>query len=1151
MSSAAVSSLEAGEAVLRNLQLAAGHGTDCWQAMVGGAISHYCGACVYSAEEAACAGQRSAAQKCLVMCESWTADQSDQVRKLWGESGEPLRCAVRSHCFLCLANAEAAGSGDTPESLQRAKVRLLKALSYPATASLSPPLSSLVDTPQGVWFRSALALSWVHLRLGTPAAALPHCTLTLQRMERGEQRGEGGLMLLCARVLSAAAHSLMAAGGPDKKLLERAQEQYGLAEQLAYSGRVADEWASARQQSAGAAASPPPPRSGTHVVTPVTMADVISKLQGLHRDAERKAAGHDPAQSPRRAPPKLPREAEALLSVLVPRAVLPKSRSDGCSAADAAAAALSALEHAQEAAPEVQSAPPSPVLAGMDVASAQVLRRRGSDLRYGREPGSTEALFRAASRTDSRTGDTAPPPASRRSLAARAGVTALRRTSLGATGPRSGRKGDAKPAPSSFSKKHAQSARNPPASDAPARKPSMRSGRRTPGRTPAATERSKSAWETAKLGDSINSTSSWGRVRSASVSVRSAAAPAAAGAAAAAAADDPPTRPRTASKRATQGPKRPSHRTGTSPRQSAPAVKPERGIESPAAPSRRPKRPGTESARRGTDSARRGSGRSAAEAARGASRPGSHSSSPRSAASPTSRARHAPLPADSPSPRREHRDPDLSQCFVGEDGTPVRQVDEADEPGFDAEEDEEGEEMSESESDDALGRTGVEGRAPRPQPGADGRPPMTVAVAPGSGMAFAAIAGVLERAGWAKVDCSRDMWRDVEDVDVLLYGKKRAETLTETYRQKIRFRMRRNTEATPSIDRTPDELAAMAVAKRSKKLVLNYFSGSSFMTLKTRMLRCLRAYAPKDVYSITPPTFIVIPAKWRSAPGAKSRDERLDFISVHSRLLRSPHPLAPRNTWIAKSSHGCRGEGMFISGKRDEVLDYIDAQGPKQQDAYPWVVQLYIENPFLVQQRKFDIRAWVLLLPGGECYFYRQGVCRTSSYEYNGDFTDLFVHLTNHHIQEQAPAYQTYEAGNELFWDKFHEYLQAMPEPADFYEEVLPAMHKITAQTIAACKSHIVDRDVEPIAPFQLLGFDFLLDGDLRSWLLEVNGSPAIAEALKDDMAADLAELVFEHHSVAADTVRHLKSARGGRENLFDRVAVEPRPAEGSRRKRK
>lgn len=44
-----------------------------------------------------------------------------------------------------------------------------------------------------------------------------------------------------------------------------------------------------------------------------------------------------------------------------------------------------------------------------------------------------------------------------------------------------------------------------------------------------------------------------------------------------------------------------------------------------------------------------------------------------------------------------------------------------------------------------------------------------------------------------------------------------------------------------------------------------------------------------------------------------------------------------------------------------------------------FVIQKYLENPFLIDGRKFDIRVWVLLTHDMTCYFFKEGYIRLSS----------------------------------------------------------------------------------------------------------------------------------------------------------------------------
>ena len=84
----------------------------------------------------------------------------------------------------------------------------------------------------------------------------------------------------------------------------------------------------------------------------------------------------------------------------------------------------------------------------------------------------------------------------------------------------------------------------------------------------------------------------------------------------------------------------------------------------------------------------------------------------------------------------------------------------------------------------------------------------------------------------------------------------------------------------------------------------------------------------------------------------------------------------------------------------DWVLLNLRRKTPKNLS---FIIQKYIERPFLVDKRKFDIRVWVLVNQEMEVFFFREGYLRTSCYEYKLDNCDdpinsQFVHLTNNAV---------------------------------------------------------------------------------------------------------------------------------------------------------
>ena len=79
---------------------------------------------------------------------------------------------------------------------------------------------------------------------------------------------------------------------------------------------------------------------------------------------------------------------------------------------------------------------------------------------------------------------------------------------------------------------------------------------------------------------------------------------------------------------------------------------------------------------------------------------------------------------------------------------------------------------------------------------------------------------------------------------------------------------------------------------------------------------------------------------------------------------------------------------------------------------------MYIDRPFLYNNRKFDIRHYMLMnCTNGQMkgYWYADGYIRTTSTEYNiKNCKDLYTHLTNDAIQQNSNDYGKFEKGNKL-----------------------------------------------------------------------------------------------------------------------------------------
>lgn len=213
-----------------------------------------------------------------------------------------------------------------------------------------------------------------------------------------------------------------------------------------------------------------------------------------------------------------------------------------------------------------------------------------------------------------------------------------------------------------------------------------------------------------------------------------------------------------------------------------------------------------------------------------------------------------------------------------------------------------------------------------------------------------------------------------------------------------------------------------------------------------------------------------------------------------------------KNIWIVKPAAKSRGRGITTFVDLEKLLQYCDVaqkgQGSGSGGATMWIVQKYMENPMIIQNRKFDIRQWVLVTDWNPLtiYFFDEAYCRFSSEEYTTSEDSLdnsYVHLVNqsvnkNNISKKGLVFhaENGEEVNGFMWDTeaFKKYLAFRNDGADIWtEKMQPRMKEIAKMTLGCAVDMIEHRKNS----WELYGFDFMVDDEYNPWLIEVNSSPA------------------------------------------------------------
>ncbi|XP_048376565.2 tubulin polyglutamylase ttll6-like isoform X2 [Stegostoma tigrinum] len=253
---------------------------------------------------------------------------------------------------------------------------------------------------------------------------------------------------------------------------------------------------------------------------------------------------------------------------------------------------------------------------------------------------------------------------------------------------------------------------------------------------------------------------------------------------------------------------------------------------------------------------------------------------------------------------------------------------------------------------------------------------------------------------------------------------------------------------------------------------INHFPGMSEICRKDLLARNLNRMLklfPKE-YNIFPRTWC-LPADFG------------DF-QAYCRMKKT-------KTYICKPDCGCQGRGIFITRNLKDI---------KQGDRL--ICQQYISKPFLIDGFKFDLRVYVLVTSCDpfRIYIYNEGLARFATSKYsepsNSNLDDICMHLTNYAINKHSKNFvrdgdgsskRKLSSFNKWLEQRGHDITKVWADIEDVIIKTLVSAYPILKHNYRTCFSSRLFGSV----CFEILGFDILMDRNLKPWLLEVNHSPS------------------------------------------------------------
>ena len=264
-------------------------------------------------------------------------------------------------------------------------------------------------------------------------------------------------------------------------------------------------------------------------------------------------------------------------------------------------------------------------------------------------------------------------------------------------------------------------------------------------------------------------------------------------------------------------------------------------------------------------------------------------------------------------------------------------------------------------------------------------------------------------------------------------------------------------------------------------------------------------------------------------------------------LLMKEFDKTKRKTFIVKPDSAAEGRGIFLIRKFESI---------NVKDSY--IVQKYLKNPFLIDGLKFDLRVYVFITSVSplNIYVYKDGLVRlaTDLYQKPDDknIKNLFMHLTNYAINKKSFKFQHCDNNNFNKGHKrsFESLWQAVRNINRSPKEVFDDMKKTIIKTLTSVQpilEHIYNssqpNDYSGLMCFDLLGFDIILDDDLKPYVLEVNHAPSLNldTPLDKKLKTEMMGSMFDIMNIDLEKRRAMI--------LKERRALKKRLIEGKRRK--
>jgi tubulin polyglutamylase TTLL5 len=257
-------------------------------------------------------------------------------------------------------------------------------------------------------------------------------------------------------------------------------------------------------------------------------------------------------------------------------------------------------------------------------------------------------------------------------------------------------------------------------------------------------------------------------------------------------------------------------------------------------------------------------------------------------------------------------------------------------------------------------------------------------------------------------------------------------------------------------------------------------------------------------------------------------DEFGEFYEHYQKLKQHD---SKKNIWIVKPAHAAQGRGIaLIDDINDVNVDELS------------VISRYVTNPLLINGHKFDLRIYVLVTSYEplKIYIFQEGLARFASETYTSKINknNKYMHLTNYSINKKNEKFiknencEQDDFGYKWSLGAFCRHLEQVGIDMNL---LWSRSYDVIIKTLLAGENYVVNQmkknGTHRTNCFEILGFDILIDSDLKPWLLEVNLSSSLAcdspldFAIKSNLINDCFNLIgvkrFDRKKESLNKIKH------------------------------